>query len=392
MGQKSGKVPAHIQPKQFHHPQSDSTWISILEKVDDPREISCNTRHSVTTILFVAFTTILCGATNWEEMHYLAIGEDFTKWLNAYVDLSGGIPSRWTLERVISLIPTKTLQPLFAQFRDHAKKMGTIAIDVKTLCGSRDWDKNHPLHLLHAWSVEDGVCLGQVAVDKKSNEITAFPELISQLEIQGAVITADAIHTQKTSVKAVINQKGDYAFPVKENQSGLLEDIKLLFAEADGVGFKGIDAAHTETLEKKAGRVERRRYELLSAKELPGIEEWAGCECVGRVTRKRSKGGKTTEETIYYITSLDFEAERFGKSVREHWGVENGLHWALDVIFCEDKHRYQKRIGAANLSLMRKIALGVLTRDTTVKKGRATKQMKALSSPTYRDHLLKKCF
>ncbi len=392
MSQKKGKVPAHIQPKTFYHPQGDSSWISILEKVDDPREISCNTRHSVITILFIAFTTILCGATNWEEMYYLAIGEDFSKWLGSYVDISAGIPSKWTLERVISLIPTIELQPLFEQFRDYAKKIGTIAIDGKTLCGSRDWNKKHPLHLLHAWSVEDGVCIGQVAVDKKSNEITAFPELISQLEIQGAIITADAIHTQKASVKLITEKKADYAFPVKENQANLLEDIKLLFSEADEVGFQGIDAAQTETLEKKGGRVESRRYELLDAEGLPGITDWAGCQCVGRVTRKRIKGEKSTKETMYYITSLDFEVEQFGKSVREHWGVENGLHWALDVIFREDGHRYQKRTGAANLSLMRKIALGVLSRDKTVKKGRATKQMKAVSSPTYRDHLLKNCF
>jgi predicted transposase YbfD/YdcC len=392
MGQKKGQVPAHIQPKTFHHPQADTPWVAILEAVKDPREISCNTRHSVTTILFIAFTTVLCGATNWEEMHYLATGEDFAKWLNSYVDISEGIPSKWTLERVISLIPTTTLQPLLLQFRDYAKKIGTIAIDGKTLRGSRGWDKGHPLHLLHAWSVEDGVCLGQVAIDQKSNEITAFPDLIAQLEIKDAVITADAIHTQKASVRSVIDKKADYIFPVKENQSNLLEDIKLLFKEADQVQFRGIDAAHTETLEKRGGRVESRKYELLSAQDLAGISEWAGCRCVGRVTRQRSKGDKITEEVIYYITSLDFEAEQFGKSVREHWGVENGLHWALDVIFREDNHRYQKRMGVANLSLMRKVALGVLSRDKTIKKGKATKQMKAVSSPTYRDHLLKNCF
>lgn len=392
MSQKKGKVPAHIQPKIFHHPQGDSPWVSILKKVNDPREPSCNTRHCATTIVFIAFTTILCGATNWEEMYYLAIGEDFYNWLGSYVDLSGGIPSKWTLERVISLIPTAELYPLFEQFREHAKKAGTIAVDGKTLCGSRNWDKKHPLHLLHAWSVENGICIGQATVNEKSNEITAFPELISRLAIQGAVITADAIHTQKASVKIVTDKKADYAFPVKENQSNLLEDIKLLFAEADRVKFLGIDAAHTETLEKKGGRVESRKYELLDVTGLPGIEEWAGCHCAGRVTRKRMKGEKISEEVIYYITSLDFEIEPFAKAVREHWGVENGLHWALDVIFREDGHRYQKRIGAANLSLMRKIALGILTRDKTVKKGRATKQMKAVSSPTYRDHLLKNCF
>lgn len=392
MSQKKGKVPAHIQEKQFQHPGADSSWVSILNRVEDPRKPSCNTRHSVTTILFIVFATVLCGAKNWEEMYYLAEGEDFSKWLCSYVDLSGGIPSKWTLERVISLIPTAQLHPLFAQFREHAKQIGTIAIDGKTLCGSRDWGKGHPLHLLHAWSVEEGVCLAQVSVDQKSNEITAFPNLIAQLELKGAVVTADAIHTQKASIQALIDKKADYAFPVKENQSGLLEDIRLLFAEADAAGFQGVDAAHTETLEKIGGRVESRRYELLSAEGLPGISEWAGCRCVGRVTRKRTKGEKVSEEIIHYITSLDFDAEQFGKSVREHWGVENGLHWALDVIFREDGHRYQARVGAANLSLIRKIALGVLTRDTTVKKGRATKQMKAMGSASYRDHLLKNCF
>lgn len=392
MGQKKGKVPAHIQPKQFQHPNANDTLVLILNQVEDPREISCNTRHSVTTILFIVFATILCGAKNWEEMNVLASGEDFGRWLGAYVDLSGGIPSRWTLERVVSLIPTSQLQPLFALFREHAKNIGTVAIDGKTLRGTKDWGKGHSLHLLHAWSVEEGVCIGQVPVDEKSNEITAFPYLVSQLELKGAVVTADAMHTQKTSVKAVINRKADYALPVKENQAGLLEDIRLLFAEAEAADFRGIDAAHTETTEKIGGRVESRKYTLLSAEGLPGISEWEGCRCVGRVERRRTKGEKTSNETVYYITSLDFEVEQFAKSVRDHWGVENGLHWALDVVFREDNHRYQGRVGAANLSLIRKIALAVLTRDKTVKKGKATKQMKAVGSAIYRDHLLKNCF
>jgi hypothetical protein len=207
MSQKRGKVPAHIQPKQFQHPQINSSWITILNQVEDPRLPSCNTRHSVTTILFIVFTTVLCGAKNWEEMYYLAEGEDFSKWLSCYVDLSEGIPSKWTLERVISLIPTTELQPLFAQFREHAKEIGTVAIDGKTLRGSKGWGKGHPLHLLHAWSVEDRMCLAQVPVDEKSNEITAFPILVSQLELKGAVVTADAIHTQKASIKAVVDKK-----------------------------------------------------------------------------------------------------------------------------------------------------------------------------------------
>lgn len=392
MSQKRGKVPAHIQPKHFQHPATHSSLISIFNQIEDPRQPSCNTRHSVTTILFIVFTTVLCGAKNWEEMFYLAEGEDFSRWLSSYVDLSCGIPSKWTLERVTSIIPTAQLQPLFAEFRKRIKETGTVAIDGKTLRGSKDWNQGTALHLIHAWSVEEGVCLAQVAVDEKSNEITAFPHLISQLELKGAIVTADAMHTQKASTKAILDKNAGYAFPVKENQPSLLEHIKLLFAEADSVNFQGIDAAQTETLEKIGGRVERRSYELLSSEDLPGIAEWVGCQCVGRVIRTRAKGGKISEEIAYYITSLDFDVDQFAKSVRGHWGVENGLHWALDVIFREDRHRYQERVGAANLSLIRKIALGLLTRDTTVKKGKATKQMRAIGSGTYRDHLLKNCF
>lgn len=390
MGQKKGKVPAHIQPKQFQHPGADSSRVLILNQVEDPRRPSCNTRHSVVTILFVVFTAVLCGAKNWEEIYHVAVG--LTNWLSSYVDLSAGIPSRWTLERVVCLIPTEELHPLFKQFANDIQNRGTVAIDGKTLRGSRDWEQGSFLHLLHAWSVEEGICLGQVPIDEKSNEITAFPTLISQLELKGTVVTADALNTQKSSATAVIKGGADYIFPVKENHPGLLEDIKLLFAEAEVLQFCGIDAAQTETIDKIGGRVESRSYALVSAEELPCITEWINCRCVGRIIRKRWKKEKLSEEISYYITSLDFDVAQFAKSSREHWGVENGLHWALDVIFREDHHRYQQRIGAANLSLMRKIALTVLTKDKTLKCGRATKQMRALASPDYRDHLLKNCF
>jgi predicted transposase YbfD/YdcC len=392
MSQKKGQVPAHIQVKQFEHPKAEEPWVFILNQIEDPRKPSCNTRHSITTILFIVFSTILCGAKNWEEMYYLAIGEDFSKWLSLYVDLSSGVPSKWTLERVTSLIPTEHLYPLFSKFKEHVQQARTIAIDGKTLRGTKDWDKGHPLHLLHAWSVEGGVCIGQVAVDEKSNEMTALPKILSQLNIKGSVITADAMHTQTTSVQAIKAQGGDYVLPVKKNHLTLFEEVEFMFSEADRVNFQGLDAGHTQTIEKKGGRVEERYYTLLDASNLSCIQDWEGCYCIGRVTRKRSKQEKVTEEQIYYITSLDFDIERFGQCVRDHWQVENGLHWAMDVIFREDYHRYQKKQGAANLSLMRKMALGILSRDKTVKKGKATKQMKAISSGNYRDHLLKNCF
>ena len=320
------------------------------------------------------------------------MAEGLANWLSTYVDLSEGIPSKWTLERVTSLIPTEELQPLFKEFADLAKKRATIAIDGKALRGTKSWGKQNPLHLLHAWSVEERICLGQVPIDEKSNEITALPLLVSPLELKGTVITADALHTQKKSVKIITEKQADYILPVKGNHAALLEDIQLLFEEADDLEYKGIDSAQKQTVEKTGGRVESRDYALLSSEGLPGITEWMNCHCVGRVRRKRSKGDKTSEEICYYITSLDFDIEQFAKSARGHWNVENGLHWSLDVIFREDHHRYQKKIGAANLSLMRKVALTLLGRDKIAKCGRATKQVKALASDSYRDHLLKNCF
>jgi predicted transposase YbfD/YdcC len=254
----------------------------------------------------------------------------------------------------MSIIPTQSLAHLLQSLKIilEERKDDIIAVDGKTLRGSRGWNKeDRPLHLLHAWSTEHGICLGQVSVNEKSNEITAFPELIESLELNGTIITTDALNTQKKTASVIINKKADYVLPVKENHKDFYEDIKLLFEDADRKDFKGIDAAESHTTEKSAGRVEERYYELIDVEDLISAKEWAGCTSVGRVTRKRSKGEKISTEVCYYITSMDLDIKRFAKAVRKHWGVENGLHMALDVIFEEDKHRYQDRIGAANLSL-----------------------------------------
>jgi predicted transposase YbfD/YdcC len=392
MSQPKGKVPAHIQSKKFIHP-SNNRILLILNEIEDPRKPSCNFQHSLITILFISLMGILCGAKDWEEIVQAAHG--MIDWISKYVDISSGIPSSQTLKRVMSLIPTKSLGRLLdnlkSTFGDFTGDI--IAIDGKTLRGSRGWSKeDKPLHLLHAWSTEYGICLGQVSVDEKSNEITAFPELIESLEVKGTIITTDALNTQKKTAKIIIKNEADYVLPVKENHKGFYEDIKLLFEDADKNDFKAVDAAKSESLEKSAGRVEERCYELIDIQDLESAKEWSGCCSVGRVTRKRTKKEKTSSEVCFYITSLDLDIEKFAKSVRKHWGVENGLHMTLDVVFDEDKHRYQDKVGAANLSLLRKAALAILTKDTTLKCGKPAKQMRAATSSPYRDHLLKNCF
>ena len=391
MSPPKGKVPAHIKPKLFDHPGKASRIISTLCEAEDPRQPSCNFHHSLVSIIFISLAGILCGAKDWEEVVQAANG--MLNWIRKYVDLPSGVPSSKTLKRVMSLIPTESLGRLLDHLKTGLVEGDIIAIDGKTLRGSRGWNElDQPLHLLHAWSTDLGVCLGQASVDEKSNEITDFPKLIERLELKGTIVTADALHTQKKAVSAIVKQKADYVLPVKGNHKDLYEDIKFLFEDADQRGFIGIDAAESRSQEKSGGRVEERSYQLLDIESLSSVKEWSGCSSVGRVIRKRTKKGKTSIETCYYITSLDLDVDKFARSARGHWGVENGLHLSLDVIFEEDKHRYQDKIGAANLSLLRKVALAVLTKDTTLKCGKSAKQMRAATSFAYRDHLIKNCF
>jgi predicted transposase YbfD/YdcC len=393
MTQPKGKIPSHIRPKAFHHPQDAHPLIRTLMIIEEPRKPSCGFKHSLVLIIFVSLVGVLCGAKDWEEIVQCA--EGMIDWISKYVDTSHGIPSSFTLKRVMALIPTPALNRLLECLRSSIQdfKGDVIAFDGKTLRGSRGWnEQDRPLHLLHAWSTEHGLCLGQASVSEKSNEITAVPELIEALEIKGATITADALNTQKTIVAAIVRKGADYVLPVKKNHKDLYDDIEIIFNEADRQEFKGFDAVQTQTLEKSAGRVEERLYDLIDAEDLPEREKWTGCKSIGRVIRKRAKGEKVSTEVCFYITSLELEAEKFSKAVREHWGVENGLHLPLDVVFGEDKHRYQDREGAANLSLLRKISLAILSRDTTLKCGKGSKQMRAATSFAYRDHLLKNCF
>ncbi len=302
MSQPKGKIPSHIKVKSFNHPGTASRIVLTLCEIEDPRQPSCNFHYSLVTIIFISLVGVLCGAKDWEEIVQAANGiED---WLGKHVDVSSGIPSSKTLKRVMGLIPTDSLEGLLNCIKSDLTEGDIIAIDGKTLRGSRGWnEESRPLHLLHAWSTELGVCLGQVSVDEKSNEITAFPKLIERLELKGTIVTTDALNTQKKAATAIINQKADYVLPVKENHKDLYEDIKLLFEDADKKGFRGVDAAESHTQEKSAGRVEERSYELVDIEDLASAGKWSGCSSVGRVTRRRTKKGKTSTEVCYGLVA-----------------------------------------------------------------------------------------
>lgn len=245
------------------------------------------------------------------------------------------------------------------------------------------------IHVLNAWSHDHGICIGHMKVDDKSNEIPALPKLMELLDLKGTIITADALNTQKETVTKVIDLGADYVLPVKGNHPTLYEEINTLFEDAENNEFRGFDADDYETIEKSHGRVESRKYYSLDATELPCTAEWQGLQSVGKVVRIRTDKGKTTTETEYYISSCEIDAQLLEKVVRGHWAIENSLHWVLDVTFREDKLRYRDRIGAQNLATVRKIVLGALSRDKTLKCGKRNKRLMAATDPEYRKKILK---
>ncbi len=392
---KKRGAPAHVKKPSFFHPAANTALITILEKLPDPRGASPNFSYSLTSILFIVTVTMLCGAEDWEEMSALA--EGMQEWLSHYVDVSSGIPSAFTMERVVASIEPTSLERMLQEIAKLFRQKLTddvIAIDGKTLRGSSDRaHEKKGVHLLHAWSCDNRICLAQLKVDDKSNEITAICTLLDQLFVEKSIVTTDALNTQKSTVAKIIEKKAHYVLPVKENQSGLLESIQTLFTGAEKVNFIGIDADHFESLEKSRGRVEERICAAIDASELIEAKEWVGLKTAAKIIRRRTLEGKTSEEVIYYISDLEIDAMKIARAAREHWGVENGLHHALDIVLEEDSHIYRNRNGACNLSVIRKVVLATLERTKTQKKrSKKTKRLLAAFDPVFRVSCLKNLF
>jgi predicted transposase YbfD/YdcC len=381
-----------IQP--YNHPGEASKLIQSIEEIPDPRGNYCNFKHPLTSIIFITLVGTICGANNWPEI--VVVGNTLKEWMSRFIALPHGIPSEDTFERVFSMIRieafNKFLTDLMSIFRETLGEE-IVCFDGKTLRGTAEKGIGKKgLHILNAWSSQNGICIGQYAVDEKSNEITAIPILMEILDLKGCIITADALNTQKTVVKKAVEVGADYVLPVKENHSGLLENIKLFFDEAIEKDFRGIDADHFETLDKDHGRVEKRNYHVIDAEDLPDKKQWVGIKSLGMVIRERSIKDKTTKEIQYYINSIEIDAKLFERCVRGHWSIENGLHWCLDVMLREDQNRYRDRIGAQNLGALRKIVLGVLSKDKSKKRSIASKRLLAGMDPKYREEIIKNLF
>lgn len=368
--------------------------LQIFDKLEDPRKKSINFRHPLTTILFITVVCSLCGSNDWETIVVQA--NAMKEWLSKFVDMSNGVPCVRTFIRLFNVLQPESLNKVLSTV---AKSLGNkvesdvISFDGKTMRGTASQENGlKAVHMLNAWSHERGICIGHMKVDDKSNEIPAVPQLMELLDLKGTIITADAMNTQKKTVSTAIKLGADYVLPVKENQANLLEEVKLLFKEAQDKKFHGIDADDFETTEKGHGRVEIRTYISMDGSELPSTEEWEGLKSVGKVVRERTSKDKTSIETQYYISSCEIDAKLLEKVTRGHWGIENSLHLVLDVTFREDHLRYRDRVGTQNLATIRKLAHAALAKENTLKCGKAGKRVAAATDPVYREKLIKLFF
>lgn len=364
-----------LTPSLMHH-------LSIIPDFRQAWKI----KHQLSDILFLTVCAVICGAEGWEEIE--DFGHEKLGFLCQYGDFESGVPSHDTLARVMALINAKQLQTAFADWMKacHDATDGAIvAIDGKTLRGSycRGKDKA-AIHMVSAFSTANGVVMGQIKTDEKSNEITAIPELLKLLDLYGCLVTIDAMGCQKKIAHQIRRQGADYLLSVKDNQPKLAEAFEAAFPMKVIANYAG--DAYT-TVEKNRGR-EESRYHVVSnvTKEFQELSyEWPDLKTVGAVVSFRQEGDEPPDEAVvrYYISSAELTAEQMAKAVRQHWHVENKLHWCLDVAMREDACRIHRGRAAENLGRVRHIALNYLKGETRFKGGIRRKQKKAALSEEY---------
>jgi predicted transposase YbfD/YdcC len=342
-------------------------------EVPDPRREHLRL-HNLWDIIAITILSVVAGADSWVEVAKYGVSK--WDWLQTFLELPNGIPSHDTFNRVFALLNPRALQEGFLNWVQALaeKTLGRlVSIDGKTARHSFDNAVGKgALHMVSAWASENRLLLGQQAVDGKSNEITAIPELIKNLEISGAIVTIDAMGCQ-TDIAAEIRQAGaDYVLAVKDNQPTLHEDIRQVFSDGLDNDFAGLEHRSHCTEDRNHGRVEKRCYHVLPVpKELAEKHaDWEDLRTIGMVFSERQVGDKEPSlETRVFISSLPAKVKKFAAAVRNHWGIETSLHWVLDVSFREDDSRLRKDHGPENMGLMRRLAVSLLHNETTCKAG-----------------------
>jgi predicted transposase YbfD/YdcC len=351
----------------------------------DPRK-ERNQHYPLIDVISVVIMGIICSGDDFVAVYRWAYHRK--EWLNSIGLCLKGVPSHDTMNRVFRLLNPNHFNECFMKWVNiiAASIEGVIAIDGKTICNSgNDCRKTSPIHIVHAFATENDVLLGQLVTDSKSNEITAIPELLKMLTIKGNIITIDAMGCQKEIVRQIREKEGDYVIALKGNQGILHAEAVNFFQQAMDVDLNESGCDFSSSVEKNRGRIEERQVwscalDWLSTEQL---ENWVDLKTLICIKSKRTLKGKTTHETRYYITSLPSRAERLGQIVRSHWGVENKLHWHLDVSFGEDLCKIRTDHAAENFSLVKKMALNLLKADTSEKLGVPNKRKLAGWSPEY---------
>lgn len=371
---------------------------SLAINFEDPRDVTY-VLYPIAEIIFLVIAANLCGIESWRGIELF--GERRLNWLRKFLPFRDGVPSRFTIARIFSIVRPAYFEALIGEVGKMVKAKNDeknkkddnisniIAIDGKALC-SASKIKQSPLHLLNAISTEDGIALSQVKCFDKSNEITAIPYILETLQLTGATVTMDAIACQKSIIKKIRKLGGDFVIPVKENQPALFRAVSTYFE------YTGLTPENSlyfyETVEKSRGRVEKRSYQIAYRPQEPVFKLWTGVHSIAMAISEVFRNGVSTSEVRYFISSLEPNPEKIARAIRSHWSVENRLHWVLDVIFNEDRDIKRKNHAPRNYAAIRKIAInlirGYLGSTTGVKEAR----MLAALEPEHMEKILNHAF
>jgi predicted transposase YbfD/YdcC len=359
--------------------QERSSLVGALQAVSDPRRQCKNLRHRLADVLAIGFCGVLCGCEDFVEVEEFGASKE--AFFRRFLELPHGIPSHDTFRRVFQAVCPQALQRCLIDWLRGLRQAAppespageVVAIDGKTLRRTFDRARGQgPLHLVSAWAAANGLTLGQVAADAESNEVTAIPRLVELLDLKGCVVTIDAAGCQKGIAEQIVAKEADYVLALKENQPTLHERVAGYFLRQTEAGNPGGRLRHHRQVETGHGRTETRDTFVAPAPEgLDPTGAWAGLASVVMVIRQSAdrSTGRETDEVRYFISSLPARVRRLADAVRRHWGIENGLHWVLDVAFGEDRMRQRDRTGVENLALLNRLAVSLLRRDETVKAG-----------------------
>ncbi|MGK7877368.1 MAG: ISAs1 family transposase [Xenococcaceae cyanobacterium] len=364
-----------------------SNLLNYVQDIPDPR-VPRTKKHLLKDILVIAILAVIAGAQGWEDMENYGISKQ--EWLEEFLELPHGIPSDDTFRRLFERLNPKALEQVLAKWLQQL--MGSlekeiVPIDGKSLRGSYDRNQGiKALHLVTAWASEQRLVLGQVKVEDKSNEITAIPALLELLDIKGAIVTIDAMGTQTEIVRQLQQKKADYVLTLKRNHPTLYSQVKDWFNLAQAHNFEGLEVSYDQRIEKGHHRLEKRQVWAVPVEAFGGLyqqQQWSGLKSIVMVKRVRHLWNKTTYEVQFYLTSLTADAQILGNAIRKHWGIENQVHWTLDVTFNEDQCRIRSFHSPRNFAGLRRIALNALNQELTYQRSLRQKSKRAAMDNDY---------